>query len=182
MHKWNKFWNIDEGFSEQCDYKWSFCSFSFFFFFLAFSKCDSIPKAGRQCCDISPPVCPGAWPFRIRVTGCGITINAKHRSPQVGDPRVSPEGASWTSLLKHQQENWHLLGASRGGGERGEEREGERPGERVCPLPQPLLPSATAAHSLGQAGSKARERMDTKGRKCQTEVSWEQGANFPLSA
>ena len=56
-----------------------------------------------------------------------------------------------------------LLGASRRGGERGEEgRRGERPGERDCPPPQPLLRSATAAHSLSHAGSRTRERTDKK--------------------
>ena len=48
------------------------------------------------------------------------------------------------------------------GFERGEGRGGKRPGERDCPLPQPLLPSATAAHSPGHAGSKTHERTDTK--------------------
>jgi len=59
-----------------------------------------------------------------------------------------------------------LLGASRRGGERGEERGeergGERPGERDCPLPQPLLPSASAAHSLSHAGIKTCERTDKR--------------------
>lgn len=182
MHKWNKFWNINRALCTLSSAIISdhFVHFPFFFFFLAFSKCDSIPKVGRGCCDICPPVCLGAWPFPITVTGCGITISAKHRAPQVGGPRVSPEGTRWASLLKHQQENWLFLGL-RDGVERGERR-GERRGEErgqergTVPFLSPffLLP---VLHTPWATQESRHVRGRTKG-KYWIEVSWDTGSKF----
>ena len=125
----------------------------------------------------SAPVCLGAWPFPITVTGCGITISAKHRAPQVGAHELALKEQDGHLCWSISRISNTFLGL-REGVERGE-RGGKERGQERGTVPFLSL-FAISAHSLGHAGSKTCERTDKK--ECWIEVSWDTGSKLSSSA